>query len=104
MNVLADFIVRVQEQFPEEIENEELNSLLLTIRNQSAEIDELNKEVKNLRNNILNYDEDDKRPAAKRELKTENQNQKQSLEGGVFMKDFEMDSRTQSPECSIPNS
>ena len=69
MNVLADFIVRVQEQFPEEIENEELNSLLLTIRNQSAEIDELNKEVKNLRNNILNYDEDDKRPAAKEKLK-----------------------------------
>ncbi len=69
MNVLADFIVRVEEQFPEEIENEELNSLLLTIRNQSAEIDELNKEVKNLRNNILNYDEDDKRPAAKEKLK-----------------------------------
>jgi len=31
--------------------------------------DELNKEVKNLRNNILNYDEDDKRPAAKEKLK-----------------------------------
>ncbi len=57
MNVLADFIVRVQEQFPEEIENEELNSLLLTIRNQSAEIDELNKEVRTLRNNILNADD-----------------------------------------------
>lgn len=57
MNVLADFIVRVQEQFPAEIENEELNSLLLTIRNQSAEIEELNKEVKTLRNNILNADD-----------------------------------------------
>ena len=57
MNVLADFLVRVEEQYPENIDNEELNSLLLTIRNQSAEINELNKEVKNLRNNILNSDE-----------------------------------------------
>lgn len=53
MNVLADFIVRVGEQYPAEIENEELNSLLLTIRNQSQEIELLNKEVKQLRNNIL---------------------------------------------------
>lgn len=57
MNVLADFLVHVEEQFPQEIENEELNSLLLTIRNQSAEIDELNKEVKTLRNNIINADD-----------------------------------------------
>lgn len=53
MNVLADFLVRVQEQFPENVDNEELNSLLLTIRNQSQEIEELNKEVKALRKNIL---------------------------------------------------
>lgn len=59
MNVLADFIVRVQEQFPSEIENEELNSLLLTIRNQAAEIDQLNKEVNTLRTNAINSDEND---------------------------------------------
>lgn len=57
MNVLADFLVRVEEQYPEEIGNEELNSLLLTISNQSAEIEALNKEVKNLRNNILQADD-----------------------------------------------
>lgn len=57
MNVLADFMVRVEEQYPESIGNEELNSLLLTIRNQSQEINELNKEVKNLRNNILKADD-----------------------------------------------
>lgn len=55
MNVLADFLVRVEEQFPESIDNEELNSLLLTIRNQAAEITSLNKEVKSLRTNIENY-------------------------------------------------
>ncbi len=53
MNVLADFLVRVEEQFPENVDNEELNSLLLTIRNQSTEIEQLNKEVKSLRKNIL---------------------------------------------------
>lgn len=57
MNVLADFMVRVNEQYPEEIGNEELNSLLLTIRNQSQEIETLNKEVKQLRNNILQADD-----------------------------------------------
>lgn len=57
MNVLADFIVRVEEQYPMEIENEELNSLLLTIRNQAQEIETLNKEVKQLRTNILNADD-----------------------------------------------
>lgn len=67
MNVLADFLVRVQEQFPEEVENEELNSLLLTIRNQSAEIDQLNKEVKTLRNNILQADDENHLPAEKKQ-------------------------------------
>lgn len=57
MNVLADFMVRVREQFPEAIDNEELNSLLLTIRNQAAEIEQLKKNVGSLRNNIL-HDED----------------------------------------------
>ena len=59
MNVLADFLVWVEEQFPESIDNEELNSLLLTIRNQASEIDSLKKEVKSMRTNIENSDEDD---------------------------------------------
>ena len=53
MNVLADFLVRVEEQFPENVDNEELNSLILTIRNQSSEIEQLKKENKTLRKNIL---------------------------------------------------
>ena len=58
MNVLADFLVRVAEQYPESIDNEELNSLLLTIRNQSAEINSLNKEVATLRTNMLNVNDE----------------------------------------------
>lgn len=57
MNVLADFLVRVEEQFPAEIDNEELNSLLLTIRNQADEITALNKEVKSLRTHMLDTTE-----------------------------------------------
>lgn len=63
MNVLADFLVRVREQFPENVDNEELNSLLLTISNQSAEIEELNKEVNALRKNILESEDANYAPA-----------------------------------------
>ena len=58
MNVLADFIVRVEEQFPLSIENEELNSLLTTIRNQAREIESLNKEVATLRLNKEHLNEE----------------------------------------------
>ena len=56
MNVLADFLVRVAEQYPENIDNEELNSLLLTIRNQASEINSLKKELKNLHTNVNEKD------------------------------------------------
>lgn len=58
MNVLADFTVRVEGQYPEEVGNEELNSLLLTINNQASEIKELEKKIKSLRTNILNADDE----------------------------------------------
>ena len=58
MNVLADFIVRVEEQYPLSIENEELNALLTTIRNQAREIETLNKEVSSMRLNIEHYNEE----------------------------------------------
>lgn len=58
MNVLADFIVRVEEQYPLEIENEELDSLLTTIRNQAREIETLNKEVATYRLNEEHLNEE----------------------------------------------
>lgn len=45
MNVLSDFMERVNAQYPETIENEELNSLLTTIKNQGEEIESLQKEL-----------------------------------------------------------
>jgi len=58
MNVLGDFIVRVEEQYPLSIENEELNSLLTTIRNQEREIETLNKECASMRQNIDHFNEE----------------------------------------------
>ena len=45
MNILGDFIKRVDSLYPIDIDNEELKSLLTTIRNQNEEIAELQKEV-----------------------------------------------------------
>ena len=55
MNVLADFLMRVEEEFPSQVGNEELNALLLTISNQGAEIETLNKELASMRKNIEQY-------------------------------------------------
>ena len=49
MNILSDFLQRVEEQYPTTIENEELNGLLKTINNQNQEIEELQEEIKKLR-------------------------------------------------------
>lgn len=49
MNILGDFLGRVNSLYPEDIDNEELNSLLTTIRNQGDEIEELHKELDKLK-------------------------------------------------------
>ena len=46
MNILSDFLQSVEEQYPTTIENEELNELLKTIRNQEEEIQALNEKLK----------------------------------------------------------
>lgn len=46
MNVLSDFIGRVKAQYPDTVDNEELNSLLTTIHNQEMEIKRLEAELK----------------------------------------------------------
>ena len=49
MNVLADFLERVDAQYPSSIENEELNELLKTINHQEQEIERLENEVAKLK-------------------------------------------------------
>jgi alpha-amylase len=52
MNVLSDFIDRVNRQFPEGVENEELNALMTTIMNQEEMIKELEGKLKRRKQGI----------------------------------------------------
>ena len=52
MNILGDFINRVNSLYPEEIDNDELNSLLTTIKNQGDEITMKEKEIERLQAKI----------------------------------------------------
>ena len=52
MNILGDFINRVNNLYPEDIDNEELESLLTTIRNQGDEIELKDKEIVRLQAKI----------------------------------------------------
>ena len=52
MNILGDFINRVNSLYPEEIDNDQLNSLLTTIRNQGEEIEVKDKEIIRLKTKI----------------------------------------------------
>lgn len=49
MNILGDFIKRVNALYPEDIDNEELNSLLTTIKNQDEEIESLQKQLEKMK-------------------------------------------------------
>lgn len=49
MNILGDFMNRVKSLYPEDIDNEELNSLLTTIKNQGDEIEMKDKEITRLK-------------------------------------------------------
>ena len=48
MNILGDFMSRVRSLYPEDIDNDELNALLTTIRNQGDEINMKDKEITRL--------------------------------------------------------
>ena len=71
MNILGDFINRVNALYPEEIDNEQLNSLLTTIRNQGDEIEMKDKEIERLKAKleklgVADEPEPVKKPAAKK--------------------------------------
>lgn len=52
MNILGDFIARVNSLYPESVDNDELASLLTTIKNQNEEIEMKNKEITRLQTKI----------------------------------------------------
>ena len=68
MNILGDFINRVNQLYPQEIENDELNALLTTIRNQGDEIEYKDEEITRLRARLAKYepaDVEQEKPAKK---------------------------------------
>ena len=72
MNILGDFINRVNALYPLEIDNEELNSLLTTIRNQGDEIELKDNEITSLKAKLEKLEpkarkkDAPKKPAAKK--------------------------------------
>lgn len=70
MNILGDFMNRVHSLYPEEIDNEELNSLLTTIKNQGDEIEMKDKEISRLKTKLEKVQAaDEKQKAAKKAAK-----------------------------------
>ena len=67
MNILGDFITRVNDRYPLDIDNEELNSLLTTIKNQGDELELKEKEISKLQNMLARFES--KEAASKAEKK-----------------------------------
>ena len=65
MNILGDFIGRVNALYPVDMDDEELNSLLTTIRNQEIELVQLSDEVKKLQGELEKAEAAEKKPARK---------------------------------------
>ncbi len=59
MNIIADFITRVNNLYPE-IDNEELSSLMTTIKNQEEELQRKDKEIEKLRQTLEHLKKDEK--------------------------------------------
>jgi alpha-amylase len=74
MNILGDFISRVNSLYPVELDNEQLNSLLTAIKNQGDEIEVKNAEIERLQAKLLKLETTitklrDKKEGAEKKLK-----------------------------------
>lgn len=71
MNILGDFINRVNSLYPEEIDNDQLDSLLTTIKNQGDEIQVKDNEIVRLKTRLTKAQEDVDKLNAKLDKLTE---------------------------------
>ena len=71
MNILGDFINRVNSLYPEDIDNDELDSLLTTIKNQGDEIMIKDNEIVRLKTKVAKLQEDEEKLKAKIEKAAE---------------------------------
>lgn len=65
MNILGDFISRVNSLYPDDIDNEELSALLTTIKNQGDEIEMKDKEILRLKAKLEKMQNTESRMKAK---------------------------------------
>ena len=66
MNIVGDFIARVDSLYPVDMDNEELNSLLTTIKNQGEEIAALTKELEKAQKKLEKLEPKEKKAPAKK--------------------------------------
>ena len=67
MNILGDFMNRVNSLYPEEIDNEQLDALLTTIKNQGDEIEMKDKEITRLKAKVEKMQKEEDKLKAKLE-------------------------------------
>ena len=67
MNILSDFMNRVNDLYPDDIDNDELNSLLTTIKNQGDDLKMKEKEIERLQTKISKMQEAEDRLRARLE-------------------------------------
>ena len=66
MNIVGDFIARDDSLYPADMDNEELNSLLTTIKNQGEEIAALTKELEKAQKQLAKLEPKEKKAPAKK--------------------------------------
>jgi len=66
MNIVGDFISRVDGLYPEDMDNEELGNLLTTIKNQGEEIEKLTKELEKAQKKLEKLEPKEKKAPAKK--------------------------------------
>ena len=66
MNIVGDFIARVDSLYPADMDNEELNNLLTTIKNQGEEIAALTKELEKAQKKLAKAEPKEKKAPAKK--------------------------------------
>ena len=66
MNILGDFINRVNALYPLDIDNDELEGLLTTIKNQGDEIEMKDREISRLKSRLEKLEPAEKKPAGKK--------------------------------------
>ena len=66
MNIVGDFIARVDSLYPADMDNEELNSLLTTIKNQGEEIAALTKDLEKAQKKLEKLEPKEKKAPAKK--------------------------------------